>query len=104
MDTLMDDEFKWWKARRKSALVLEIIQGKTTSVEASQAHYLLSADEKTAVQERFAERIKKMLGEASPLVIGRSYTFWTSTTVQHIFQLKGCQIRKRPVGFGRAPR
>ena len=41
MGTLMDDEIKRWTARRKSALVLEIIQGKTTTVaEASRAHDL----------------------------------------------------------------
>jgi hypothetical protein len=31
----MDDEIKRWTARRKSALVLEMIQGKTTVAEAS---------------------------------------------------------------------
>jgi len=40
MSTLMDDEIKRWTARRKSALVLEIIQGKTTVAEASRAHDL----------------------------------------------------------------
>lgn len=33
----MDDEIKRWTARRKAALVLEIIQGKTTVAEASRA-------------------------------------------------------------------
>ena len=32
---LMDDEIKRWTAKRKSALVLEIIQGKTTVAEAT---------------------------------------------------------------------
>lgn len=36
----MDDEIKRWTARRKSALVLEIIQGRTTVAEASRAHDL----------------------------------------------------------------
>jgi transposase-like protein len=40
MSTLMDDEIKRWTARRKSALVLEIIQGKTTVAEASRTHDL----------------------------------------------------------------
>lgn len=40
MSMLMDDEIKRWTARRKSALVLEIIQGKTTVAEASRAHDL----------------------------------------------------------------
>jgi transposase-like protein len=35
MSTTMDEEIKRWTARRKSALVLEIIQGKTTVSEAS---------------------------------------------------------------------
>jgi transposase-like protein len=33
----MEDEIKRWTARRKTALVLEIIQGKTTLAEASRA-------------------------------------------------------------------
>ena len=34
MSTLMDEEIKRWTARRKTALVLDIIQGKTTVAEA----------------------------------------------------------------------
>ncbi len=30
MSTLMEDEIKRWTAKRKTALVLDIIQGKTT--------------------------------------------------------------------------
>lgn len=37
MSAVMDEEIKRWTARRKSALVLEIIQGKTTVAEASRA-------------------------------------------------------------------
>ena len=44
MGTLMDDEIKRWTARRKSALVLEIIQGKTTVAEASRAHDLAPSE------------------------------------------------------------
>ena len=44
MSLLMDDEIKRWTARRKSALVLEIIQGKTTVAEASRAHDLPPSD------------------------------------------------------------
>jgi transposase-like protein len=40
MDTLMDHEIKRWTAPPKSALVLEVIQGKTTVAEASRAHDL----------------------------------------------------------------
>jgi transposase-like protein len=35
MSDVMDEEIKRWTARRKSALVLEIIQGRTTVSEAS---------------------------------------------------------------------
>ena len=35
MSIVMEEEIKRWTARRKSALVLEIIQGKTTVSEAS---------------------------------------------------------------------
>ncbi len=37
---LMDEQIKRWTAKRKSALVLEIIQGKTTVAEASRAYDL----------------------------------------------------------------
>ena len=35
MSVMMEDEIKRWTAKRKSALVLEIIQGKKTVAEAS---------------------------------------------------------------------
>src|SRR3546814_633359 len=40
MSTKMDDEIKRWTAKRKGALVLDIIQGKTTVAEASRAYDL----------------------------------------------------------------
>jgi len=40
VSTLMEEEIKRWTARRKTALVLEIIQGKTTVAEASRAYDL----------------------------------------------------------------
>jgi transposase-like protein len=44
MSVVMDEEIKRWTARRKSALVLEIIQGKTTVAEASRAFDLTPAE------------------------------------------------------------
>ena len=35
MNTVMEDEIKRWTAKRKAALVMDIIQGKTTVAEAS---------------------------------------------------------------------
>uniref|UniRef100_UPI00016A7445 DUF1153 domain-containing protein n=1 Tax=Burkholderia oklahomensis TaxID=342113 RepID=UPI00016A7445 len=40
MSTKMDEDIKGWTAKRKSALVLDIIQGKTTVAEASRAYDL----------------------------------------------------------------
>ena len=40
MSTLMDEEIKRWTAKRKTALVLEIIQGKTSVSEASRTYDL----------------------------------------------------------------
>lgn len=40
MSTLMEDNIKRWTAKRKTALVLDIIQGKTTVSEASRAYDL----------------------------------------------------------------
>ncbi|MBF6618035.1 MAG: DUF1153 domain-containing protein [Candidimonas sp.] len=40
MSMQMEDEIKRWTAKRKSALVLDIIQGKTTVAEASRAYDL----------------------------------------------------------------
>jgi transposase-like protein len=37
MSTLMEDDIKRWTAKRKTALVLDIIQGKTTVSEASRS-------------------------------------------------------------------
>jgi transposase-like protein len=42
MSVTMDDSIKRWTAKRKTALVVEIIQGKTTVAEASRAYDLLS--------------------------------------------------------------
>ncbi|MFD1807979.1 transposase [Gemmobacter lanyuensis] len=40
MSVTMDDGIKRWTAKRKAALVVEIIQGKTTVAEASRAYDL----------------------------------------------------------------
>ena len=51
MGTLMDDEIKRWTARRKSALVLEILQGKTTVAEASRAYDLPPSELETWIED-----------------------------------------------------
>lgn len=44
MSAVMEEDIKRWTARRKSALVLEIIQGKTTVAEASRQFDLTPAE------------------------------------------------------------
>ena len=51
MSTLMEDEIKRWTAKRKTALVLEIIQGKTTVAEASRAFDLPASELQQWVDE-----------------------------------------------------
>jgi len=38
MSAMMDEEIKRWIARRKAALVIEILQGETMIAEASRQH------------------------------------------------------------------
>lgn len=51
MSMVMDDEIKRWTARRKSALILEIIQGKATVAEASRAYDLLPSEIESWVED-----------------------------------------------------
>ncbi|PAT41699.1 transposase [Vandammella animalimorsus] len=51
MSALMDEEIKRWTARRKSALVLDIIQGKTTVAEASRQFDLTPAEVEAWVED-----------------------------------------------------
>lgn len=44
MSELMEEEIKRWTARRKAALVTEILQGKTTVSEAARAHDLAPSE------------------------------------------------------------
>ena len=51
MSAVMEEEIKRWTARRKSALVLEIIQGKTTVAEANRAFDITPSEIETWVDE-----------------------------------------------------
>jgi transposase-like protein len=44
MSTMMEEDFKRWTAKRKSALVMDLIQGKTTVSEASRAYDLAPSE------------------------------------------------------------
>ncbi len=47
----MEDDFKRWTAKRKTALVLDIIQGKTTVAEASRTYDLTPSEVEEWVDE-----------------------------------------------------
>jgi len=47
----MEDEIKRWTAKRRSALVMEILQGKTTVAEASRSHALPPSEIETWIDE-----------------------------------------------------
>lgn len=51
MSTVMDDDIKRWTAKRKTALVLDIIQGKTTRAEASRSYDLNPSELEQWVEE-----------------------------------------------------
>lgn len=71
MSTLMDEDIKRWTAKRKSALVLEIIQGKTTVAEASRA-YDLPPSEVEAWVEDGKQGLENAL-RAKPLDVREQY-------------------------------
>ncbi len=51
MSNVMDEEIKRWTARRKSSLVLDIIQGKTTVAEASRQFDLPPSEMESWVED-----------------------------------------------------
>jgi transposase-like protein len=51
MSTKMDEDIKRWTAKRKSALVLDIIQGKTTVAEASRTYDLSPSEIESWVED-----------------------------------------------------
>ncbi len=71
MSTLMDEDIKRWTAKRKSALVLEIIQGKTTVAEASRAYDLPPSDIESWVDD--AKQGMENALRAKPLDVREQY-------------------------------
>jgi transposase-like protein len=51
MSAVMEEEFKRWTAKRKAALVTEIIQGKTSVAEASRTYDLPPSEVEEWVEE-----------------------------------------------------
>lgn len=71
MSMVMEEEIKRWTAKRKSALVIEILQGKTTVSEASRAFDLPPSEIETWVDE--AKRGMENALRANPLDIREQY-------------------------------
>jgi len=71
MSMKMEDEIKRWTAKRKGALVLDIIQGKTTVSEASRSYDLSPSEVETWVAD--AKRGMENALRANPLDIKEQY-------------------------------
>lgn len=71
MSTLMEDDIKRWTAKRKAALVMEIIQGKTTVAEASRSFDLQPSEVEEWVDE--AKRGMENALRTKPLEIKEQY-------------------------------
>ncbi len=71
MSTVMEDEIKRWTAKRKTALVLDIIQGKTTVSEASRAYDLNPSEVEQWVDE--GKRGMENALRSKPLEIKEQY-------------------------------
>ncbi|MCF1444798.1 DUF1153 domain-containing protein [Ralstonia nicotianae] len=71
MSTKMEEDIKRWTARRKSALVLDIIQGKTTVAEASRAYDLSPSEVEGWVEE--GKRGMENALRANPLDLKEQY-------------------------------
>lgn len=71
MSIVMEEDIKRWTAKRKTALVLEIIQGKTTVAEASRGFDLTPSEVEDWVDE--AKRGMENALRAKPLEIKEQY-------------------------------
>lgn len=69
--TRMEEEIKRWTAKRKSALVLDIIQGKTTLAEASRAFDLSPSEIEQWVED--GKRGMENALRANPLDVKEQY-------------------------------
>jgi len=71
MSVTMEDGIKRWTAKRKSALVVEIIQGKTTVSEASRTYDLTPSEIESWVDD--AKKGMENALKANPLDVRQEY-------------------------------
>ncbi len=71
MSTVMDEQIKRWTAKRKSALVVEMFQGKTTVAEASRAYDLPPSEIESRIED--AKRGMENALKANPADVREEY-------------------------------
>ena len=71
MSMTMEDGIKRWTAKRKSALVVEIIQGKTTVAEASRSFAVAPSDIESWVED--AKKGMENALQTNPLDVKEAY-------------------------------
>ena len=71
MSVVMEEEFKRWTAKRKAALVVDVIQGKTTVAEASRSFDIPPSEIEGWVEE--GKRGMENALKARPLEIKEQY-------------------------------
>ena len=71
MSTLMEDDIKRWTAKRKAALVMEIMQGKTTVAQGSRSFDIAPSEIEAWVDD--AKRGMENALRAKPLEIKEQY-------------------------------
>ncbi len=71
MSVTMEDGIKRWTAKRKSALVVEIIQGKTTVAEASRSYDLTPSEIENWIDD--AKKGMENALKANPLDVRQEY-------------------------------
>ena len=96
MGTLMDGEIKRWTARRKNALVLEIIQGKTTAAEASRAHDLPPSELEKWIED--ARRDIENALRANPQDVREQYEKQLKD-LQEAYGEANCVVKREPVCY-----
>lgn len=97
MSMKMEDEIKRWTAKRKSALVLDITQGKTTVSEASRAYDLSPSEIEKWVDE--GKRGMENALRANPLDVKEQYERQL-TELQQAYGEAMLELRARKRSFG----
>lgn len=97
MSLKMDEDIKRWTAKRKSALFVDIIQGKTTVAEASRAYDLSPSEVEKWVED--AKRGMENALRANPLDVKEQYERQIKD-LQEAYGEAMLELRARKRSFG----